>query len=189
MVAAIGCNGVNPNGEEPAEPNGEPAEPDFTSGVGLIIDCERNTGDEPEAGDPSFDFSFEDTAGNTFTLSDFRGRVVVLNFWSTACSHCLEELPYIQQLYDEWATELVLLTIVKGQKPSTVADFIQAEELTFPVIVDELKLVSSQYRVTAIPRTFFIHNEGYIMGIKRGYFDSYAEIEDIMSQIFGDEGG
>jgi cytochrome c-type biogenesis protein len=206
LVTGVGCDGVDtngdipngnapngelPNGDEPNgdKPNGEPAEPDLISGLGLIIDCDQNTGDDPEAGDPSFDFRFEDAVGNTYALSDFRGRVVVLNFWSTACSNCQEELPYIQRLYDEWATELVLLTIAKGQEPATVADFVQAEGLTFPVIVDRLKLVSSQYRVTGIPRTFFIDGEGYIMGIKRGYFSSYEEIEDILDQIFADQGG
>jgi peroxiredoxin len=171
LVTAVGCGG----------------EPDLTSGMGLIIDCDQNIGDEPEAGDLAFDFLFEDAVGDTYSLSDFRGRVVVLNFWATQCSYCLEELPLIQQLYDEWPeTEVVLLTIAKGQEPSTVADFVQAEGIAFPVIVDRLKLVSSQYRVTAIPRTFFIDSEGYIMGIKRGYFQSYEEIEDIMDQIFSD---
>jgi peroxiredoxin len=196
LATAVGCGGVtllngNTNGNEPngVEPNGEPAEPDLTSGPGLIISCEENTGDDPEAGDPAFDFRFQDAVGTTYSLSDFQGRVVVLNFWATQCSYCQEELPHIQRLYDEWATELVLLTIAKGQDPATAAAFMQEEGITFPVIADELKIVSSQYRVTAIPRTFFIHSEGYIMGIKRGYFSSYEEIEDILDQIFGDEGG
>jgi peroxiredoxin len=171
LMTAAGCGG----------------DPDLTSGMGLVIDCDQNTGEEPEAGDASIDFRFEDAAGDAFALSDFRGRVVVLNFWATQCSYCLEELPLIQQLYDDWPeTEVALLTIAKGQEPSTVADFVQAEGITFPVIVDRLKLVSSQYQVTAIPRTFFIDSEGYIMGIKRGYFQSYEEIEDIMDQIFSD---
>jgi cytochrome c-type biogenesis protein len=191
IAATAGCDGVTLlNGEANGdEPNGEPtelAEPDLSSGLGLIIDCEQNTGDDPEAGDWAFDFRFQDAVGTTYSLSDFRGRVVVLNFWGTQCSYCLEELPHIQQLYDEWATELVLLTIAKGEEPATVADFIQAQGITFPVIVDSEKLVSSQYRVTAIPRTFFIHSQGYIMGIKRGYFHDYEEIEDILSQIFTD---
>jgi peroxiredoxin len=191
LAATVGCNGATvpngnePNGNEPAEP----AELDLSSGPGVIIDCDLNTGDDPEAGDPSFDFRFQDAVGTTFALSDFRGQVVVLNFWATACSYCREELPYIQQLYDEWATELVLLTIAKDQEPTTVAAFMQDEGLTFPVIADGEKIVSSQYRVTSLPRTFFIDSQGYIMGIKRGYFSSYEEIQDVMDQIFGDEGG
>jgi cytochrome c-type biogenesis protein len=203
-VMAVGCNGATvpngnvPNGSEPNAngvsngnvPNGnepvEPAELDLSSGPGVIIDCDQNTSEDPEAGDRALDFRFQDAAGTTFALSDFRGRVVVLNFWATQCSYCREELPHIQQLYDEWSTELVLLTIAKGQEPTTVAAFMQDEGFTFPVIVDGEKLVSSQYRVTGIPRTFFIDSDGYIMGIKRGYFDSYEEIEDILDQIFGD---
>jgi cytochrome c-type biogenesis protein len=193
LAATVGCNSATvPNGNVPngSEPNGnepaEPAELDLSSGVGVIIDCDLNTGEDPEAGDRALDFRFQDAVGTTFALSDFRGQVVVLNFWATQCSYCLEELPHIQQLYDEWSTELVLLTIAKGQEPTTVAAFMQDEGFTFPVIVDGEKLVSSQYRVTGIPRTFFIDSDGYIMGIKRGYFDSYEEIEDILDQIFGD---
>jgi cytochrome c-type biogenesis protein len=201
-VMAVGCNsaavpnGNVPNGSEPNAngvsngnvPNGnepaEPAELDLTSGPGVIIDCDQNTDDDPEAGDRALDFRFQDAVGTTFALNDFRGRVVVLNFWATQCSYCLEELPHIQQLYDEWSTELVLLTIAKDQEPTTVAAFMQDEGLSFPVIADGEKFVSSQYRVTGIPRTFFIDSDGYIMGIKRGYFSSYEDIEDILNQIF-----
>ncbi|MBA7574242.1 MAG: redoxin domain-containing protein [Dehalococcoidia bacterium] len=208
-VTAVGCDGVDgngdipngdtpngevpngdePNGDEPNgdEPNGdEPAEPDLVSGLGLVIDCDENTGAEPEVGDTALDFRFQDAIDTTFALSDFRGRVVMLNFWRTKCNYCIAELPHIQQLYDEWpATELVLLTIDKGEEPATVATYMQDEGLSFPVLVDREEKVSGEYEVTGLPRTFFIDEEGVIQVIKRGYFHTLADIEAILNQLLG----
>ena len=174
-------NGDEPNGDEP---NGyEPAEPDL-SGLGLVIDCDENTGPEPEVGDMAIDFRFQDAVGTTFSLSDFRGRLVILNFWAVHCGFCIAEMPHIQQLYDEWpTTELVLLTIDKGEESAVVATFMQDEGLSFPALVDTAEKVPREYDVTGIPRTFFIDSEGIIQVIKRGYFHSYEDIEAIINQL------
>lgn len=186
-------NGEEPNGEEPngEEPNGvEPGEPDLTSGMGAIIDCDANNGDDPEAGDPAFDFRFQDAAGTTFSLSDFRGKIVVLNFWATWCGFCKQDRPLIQQFYDEkTGTELVLFTINKGEDSPVVTAFLQDEGFSFPVLLDSAQKVVTEYRVTGIPRTFFIDEEGIIQVIKRGYFHAFEDIEAILDQLLGQEGG
>lgn len=191
-MAAVGCNGVDGNGNIPNDeyngevPNGdEPAEPDL-SGLGLVADCDENTGENPEVGDPAIDFRFQDAVGTTFSLSDFRGRPVVLNFWATWCPYCGRQLPHIQRVYDEWpATELVLLTLSKGEEPATVTTFMQDEGLTFPVVLDREQKASAQYRVSGIPTTFFIDEEGIIQFIKVGYFHSFEDIADILNQLTG----
>ena len=91
-------NGGNPNGDTP---NGdEPGEPDL-SGLGSIIDCDEFTGQSPQIGNSAPDFRFQDAVGQTFSLSSFRGKPVMLNFWTTWCHYCKVEFPYIQQVYDE----------------------------------------------------------------------------------------
>ncbi|HUT97016.1 MAG TPA: TlpA disulfide reductase family protein [Dehalococcoidales bacterium] len=215
LVTAVGCDGVDgngdipngdipngdaPNGDAPNgdEPNGdlpngdlpngdEPAEPDL-SGLGLVIDCDENTGAEPEPGDTALDFRFQDAVGTTFALSDFRGRVVLLDFWATWCPYCNKQLPFLQQTHDEWqGTEgFLLITIDKGEEPAVMAAYMQDEGFSFPVVVDREEKVSREYDVTGIPRTFFIDEEGIIQVIQRGYFHTYEDILAILDPLLAD---
>ncbi len=167
------------------------AEPDLTSGLGLIVDCDENSGEGLEAGERALDFRFEDATGTTFSLSDYRGRAVLLNFWSAGCSHCLEEITYIQQVYDEWpAEELVVLTIDVYDSAETVNTFLADSSISFPVLLDSELEVMVQYGVDEIPRTFFIDKEGWIRGIKYGSLESLEELENILEQVIAlQEGG
>lgn len=164
-----------------------PTDEDDTSGMAVVIECDENTsGEDPEVGDEALDFRFRDTDGQPVYLSDFRGTPVVLNFWSTGCGYCILEMPELQQLYEQWPSDkLALLTIDKGEEPAEVAAFLEDEGAgyTFPVVVDQYEEVTSQYGVTGIPRTFFIDEDGVIRYIKVGYFQSYQDIEDILSQL------
>jgi peroxiredoxin len=178
-------NGDVPNGGEPNgdEPNGVAA-PDFTSGMGMAVDCDDNPGEGLETGDAAVDFRFQDATGTTFSLSDFRGKLVVLNFWTTWCGYCQEELPFIQEVYDDWSyDDLVLLAIDKGEDLATVVTFIQDEGYSLPIVMDEEQKVVAQYGVTAIPTTFFIDEEGIIQYKQIGYFHTTEDIEEVLNQI------
>jgi len=194
LATTAGCdgngnqpNGNEPNGNEPNgdEPNGdEPAAPDLTSGLGLIIDCDEYTGAEPVAGEAAPDFSFEDATGSTFSLSDFQGKMVMLNFWATWCGPCAYEMPFIQQVYDEWPDgDLVILTIDIGESAETVATFLQDNGISLPVLLDMEGKVAVLYGVRGIPRTLFIDKDGLIRGIKPGALQSKEELEDILNQL------
>jgi peroxiredoxin len=181
-------NGGEPNGGEPngGEPNGEvPVGPDL-SGLGLVVDCDQNPIEGLEAGDLAPDFRFQDAVGTTFSLSDFQGRLVMLNFWATWCPYCNKQLPYVQQMFDEWpATDVVLLTIDKGEDPATVAAFMQDQGLSFPVLTDIDQITAAQYYLRGIPTTFFIDAEGVVQVVKIGYFHSTEDIEAILNQLLG----
>ncbi len=162
--------------------SGQP-EPDLT-GLGSIIDCDESTGQDLQIGEPAPDFRFQDAIGQTFSLSDFRGKPVMLNFWATWCGFCKVELPYIQQVYDEWqGGEMVMLTIDLGEDSETVAAFMEAEGISFPVLLDTERELEAQYGVSGMPRTFFIDKDGLIQVIKKGYFSSVEEIEYALNQI------
>jgi peroxiredoxin len=180
-------NGGEPNG---GEPNGsEPVGPDL-SGLGLVVDCDQNPIGSLEVGDPAPDFRFQDAAGATFSLSDFRGRLVMLNFWATWCPYCNQQLPYVQQTFEKWpSTDVVLLTIDKGEDPSTVAAFMQDQGLSFPVLTDVNQITEAQYYLRGIPTTFFIDAEGVVQVVKVGYFHTYEDIEAILNQLLGRQGG
>jgi peroxiredoxin len=183
-------NGNGPNGNEPngEEPNGnepvEPAEPDLSSGLGLILDCEEYDGPGFQDGDPAPEFHFEDAAGTTFALSDFKGRSVMLNFWRTTCGPCILEMPHLQEVYNEWqGGEVVILLLNIGEDADTVNEFLDTLGLSLPVILDREAFAAAEYGAYSIPCTFFIDKEGGIRGIKIGAFQSPEELDNILEQL------
>ena len=146
----------------------------------LITGCSA-----PEIGKSAPSFQLTDIAGNSVSLSDFQGRPVLLNFWATWCGPCLFEMPYIQEVYDEWAERgLVILAINIGESPSRVENFMHYFNFSFPVLMDMKKNVTAKYNVIGYPTTYFIDGDGIIRDIKIGPFRSVAEIEDILSRVF-----
>jgi peroxiredoxin len=188
VAGAAGCDGTESNGDVP---NGEPIQPDLSSGLGSIVSCDDNPGEGLEAGEQALDFRFKDAVGTTFSLSDYRGRAVLVNFWSIGCSHCVEEIPYIQQVYEEWPPEeLVVLTVEVFNDTEAVNAFLADSGVSLPVLLDSALELKGQYGVDKIPRTFFIDKEGWIRGIKFGNFEGLEELEDILEQLITlQEGG
>ncbi len=178
-----GANGDVPNGDVP---NGDEtvAEPDLTSGLGSIIDCEEYSGPGLQAGDPAPDFTFQDAAGTTFSLSDFKGKQVMLNFWATWCGPCQGEIPFIQQVYEEWqGEEVVILTIDVGENAETVSSHLSQNGISLPVLLDTERIASTQYGIFSIPRSFFIDEEGAFQGMLPGALQSAQELEDILNWL------
>lgn len=176
-------NGDAPNGDEP---NGNPSEgePDLVSGHGVIIDCDEYDGQGFQSGDPAPDFRFEDATGQTFSLSDFRGKSVMLNFWKTTCGFCTLQLPFIQQVYDNWQDDEVVILIMNiGESADKVSDFLNDRGFSLPMLLDREAEAAAQYRVSGIPIIFFIDKEGLIRGIKLGAFQSAEAIESILEQL------
>ncbi|HTY81160.1 MAG TPA: TlpA disulfide reductase family protein, partial [Dehalococcoidales bacterium] len=104
------------------------------------------------------DFKLVDLNGNTVQLSDFRGRPILLNFW-TYCDICKEELPYIQAVYENRASllpDLVVLAVNVSQRPDQVQEFVSYYGFTFEFLIDTWATVASDYYIHAIPTSFFI---------------------------------
>jgi len=183
------CDGTDGNSDAPDgdASNGHTpndGEPDLTSGFGIITSAEEYGGTGFQDKDPAPDFTFEDAAGQTFSLSDFRGKSVMINFWTTTCGWCIVEMPFIQQVYDEWPDdEVVILTIDIGESADKVNDFLDDIEVSLPVLLDREAEMAAQYRVSNIPRTYFIDKEGLIRGIKFGALQSLEELENILKQL------
>jgi len=146
----------------------------------LITGCSA-----PEIGKSAPSFQLTDINGKSVSLSDFQGKPVLINFWATWCGPCLFEMPYIQEVYDEWAERgLVILAINVGESLTTVKEFMHYFNLSFPVLLDMKKNVAAKYNVIGYPTTYFIDGDGIIRDIKIGPFRSVAEIEDILSRVF-----
>ena len=138
----------------------------------------------PEVGKLAPDFELTTLDGQKLSLSQFKGTPVLLNFWATWCGPCRHEMPFLQQVYQDWPTdELVVFTINVGESSSRVAQFMQSEGLSFPVLLDSNARVTESYYITGIPTTLFIDKFGFIEEIKIGSFQSQAEIEAILDRL------
>ena len=130
------------------------------------------------------DFQFYDPEEKPVFLSDLRGKTVMLNFWATWCGPCVYEMPYLQQVYQEWSDKgLVLLAINMGESSSRVNAFLQRYSVSFPVLLDPGQEVALKYNVSYIPTTFFIDKEGFIQAVKVGPFPNKKAIEDELNKI------
>lgn len=155
----------------------------LTSGL-LVTGCAADTEPSAQEGKLAPDFQLQDLDGQSVALSDFRGKPVLLNFWATWCSPCRSEMPYIQQVYDEWSDKgLVVLAINIGESPATVKEFVQAQGFSFPVLLDTKQDVAEKYNIRGIPTTLFIDKDGVIQVKLIGAFPSKAAIEQNLGKI------
>jgi peroxiredoxin len=137
-----------------------------------------------EVGDLAPDFTLPTVDGKELTLSQFRGKLVMINFWETTCPACEEETAYIQEVYDEWpADKLEILAVSVGERAQFVQSFLDTRSLTFPTVLDNDEAVKNLYNVASYPTTFFISSDGIIKVIKSGRFSSSSEIDTILKAL------
>ena len=130
------------------------------------------------------DFSLKNLDGQTVSLSSLRGRPVMINFWASWCGPCWDEMPFLQQIYeDRDSYGVTLITVNLRESLSVITQFMQSNNLSFPVLLDTDGSVSLNYNVSGIPTTFFIDKDGIIKEKRLGPFNSVAEIESYLKNI------
>lgn len=119
----------------------------------------------------ALDFTLYDQYGNVHKLSDYKGKIIFLNFWATWCPPCRNEMPHIEAIYNEYGKnneEVVILGVAApnlGSEGSEegVINFLNEEGYTFPVLMDTKgESLVYAYGISAFPTTFIIDQEGYI---------------------------
>jgi len=138
----------------------------------------------PEMGKLAPDFTLTTLKGEQISLSQFRGKIVMVNFWQSTCSNCGEEMPYLQAIYNKWPHDkLEILAVSVGEKAAFVQSFVETRGLTFPALLDSDEAVSEIYQISRFPTTFFVNADGIIKEIKTGAFTSQSEIEAILKSF------
>ncbi len=119
------------------------------------------------------DFILPDLEGHQWRLSQFRGSVVMLNFWATWCPPCQAEMPSIEALYRQYKGRgLVILAVSTDRQADTaVANFRTDRDLTFPILLDRDGRIASSYGVRGLPTTYVIDRHGKIVGTEFGARD------------------
>jgi len=154
-----------------------------TTGL-LIIGC--TAGSEPTAtvGKAAPDFELQNLDGQSISLSDLKGKPVLVNFWATWCTPCVSEMPYIQEIHEDWSDRgLMVLAINMGESSSKVEQFLQKHNLSLPVLLDTKQVVARRYGIRAIPTTFFIDKDGIVRNKVIGAFPSKEAIESRLNEI------
>ncbi|WP_128895562.1 thiol-disulfide oxidoreductase ResA [Longirhabdus pacifica] len=136
-----------------------------------------------QVGDIAPDFELQTTNGETVKLSDYRGKGVFLNFWSTYCEGCEIEMPYMDSQYQFFKDKGVeVLAVDVGEPALTVKKFAEKYNLTFPVLLDEKQEVTKRYGVLPIPATFIIDKDGVVLDYIEGSLPEQS-IRVLMSKI------
>lgn len=131
---------------------------------GLLMAGEQNLQrlDKPFAA-PDFTTQSED--GKTYTLSDFRGKYVVLNFWATWCPPCREELPSMERMWKKVQKDndnIVLLAVNVGEDADTIFEFTGNYPMSFPALLDRNGKIIDSYPVRGLPTTYIINPDGMV---------------------------
>ncbi|MBU2535338.1 MAG: TlpA disulfide reductase family protein [Chloroflexota bacterium] len=138
----------------------------------------------PEVGKLAPDFKLIGLDKQEVSLSGLRGKPVLLNFWATWCGPCRIEMPFLQEIYEEWTGKgLVVLAVNVQENPTTVKKFVENAGLTFPVLLSPGNDVPLAYNIRGIPATFLIDADGVIRDIKIGAFFGVGEIESKLAKI------
>lgn len=121
-------------------------------------------GTDKEATSKAYAFELENIDGKKIKLADYKGKIVVLNFWATWCPYCINEMPDLQSVSDtlKEGKEAVLLTIDAAEDDKTVKDFVKTRELTLPVLLDKKGEVAQNYGIQGFPSTIFINTDGTV---------------------------
>ena len=121
-------------------------------------------GESSVIGTQAPDFTLSDAAGRAYHLQDLRGKVVIVDFWASWCGPCRASMPYIQAMYDDYASRgLMVLGLDGGEDADTVKDFATNQKFTFPLLVGGEPIVTGQYFVDAYPTTIVIDRNGRIV--------------------------
>jgi peroxiredoxin len=138
----------------------------------------------PEIGKMAPDFTLITTEGKNLTLSSYRGKLVLLNFWQRGCPACVREMPMMQTFFSKLTSDqIVIIGVNVREDEATVKAFKERWNLTFPILLDPTGQISRSYVIDDIPATFFINGQGVIKEIKIGPFDSAEDIGSVINSL------
>ena len=132
------------------------------------------------------DFALKSSTGENLRLSEYRGDVVMINFWATWCGPCRQEMPLLDELYNRYErVGFNLLGVNIDDDSRRAMQMIEELGVDFPVLFDDRKEVSKLYEVEAMPVTVLVDREGNVRYVHHGYKPGYEEkyLDQIRSRV------
>ncbi len=152
----------------------------FTIGLLVTAFAATSLASSDLEGQMAPDFALKSSTGQNLRLSEFRGDVVMINFWATWCGPCRQEMPLLDELYSRYErVGFNLLGVNIDDDSRRAMQMIEELGVNFPVLFDAQKVVSKLYEVEAMPVTILVDREGNVRyvhhGYKPGYEDKYLD--------------
>jgi peroxiredoxin len=145
-------------------------------GIILAIFAASSLASSTLEGQSAPDFVLKSSTGNNLRLSEYRGDVVMINFWATWCGPCRQEMPLLDDLYGRYErVGFTLLGVNIDDDSRRAMKMIEELGVKFPVLFDESKDVSKLYAVEAMPVTVLVDREGMVRHVHHGYKPGYEE--------------
>ena len=147
---------------------------------------QAQAGSVPKEGFAAPDFTLSLLDGGEISLSELRGKVVLVNFWTSWCPPCRKEMPAIESVYRSYkdmGLVVIGLNLTAQDSKQAAASFAQEVGVTFPIALDLDNSVGNLYRVTALPTSFFIDRKGVIRSVIVGGPMSEALIQSKVEEL------
>lgn len=134
-------------------------------------------------GEEAPNFTLRNLDGEEVSLIDYRGKIVLINFWATWCKYCDIEMPDLQKL-DKENEDLVVLAVDVMEEKSLVEEYVEKGGYDFQVVLDEDGDIAKLYLVSAFPTSYFVDKDGILLGGVPGMM-TYAQMNQIVEGIRG----
>ncbi len=119
---------------------------------------------------PAPDFTLKSRSGENLKLSEFRGDVVMINFWASWCGPCRQEMPLLDAMYERYQPMgFTLLGVNVEEDSSKAAALLEEIPVKFPILFDDQNTVSQLYNLVAMPSTVFVDRDGNVRYVHLGY--------------------
>jgi cytochrome c biogenesis protein CcmG, thiol:disulfide interchange protein DsbE len=126
----------------------------------------------PVVGEPAPDFSYTRSDGKVVRLSDFHGKVVIVNFWATWCGPCRQEMPDLQHAADASGEQIVVLGVNKLEEAAVIVPFASELAVRFTLVANPAGDIPDRYGVRNLPTSFFIRPDGTVGDWRLGAMDA-----------------
>ena len=148
----------------------------LTLGLMITVIAATSLASSGLEGQPAPDFALKSSTGENLRLSEYRGDVVMINFWATWCGPCRQEMPLLDELYTRYErVGFNLLGVNIDDDPRRAMQMVEDLGVSFPVLFDTRKEVSKLYNVEAMPVTILIDREGNVRYVHHGYKPGYED--------------
>jgi len=134
-------------------------------------------------GNRARDFALENLAGDEVSLSDYRGSVVLINFWATWCPPCRAEIPDLEAAYRTWrGNGLVVLGLSTDESREQVQAFVDEFGMTYPILLDSEAKIMETYRARGLPLSVLVDRDGVIQVRHIGYLAA-EQLNEYLAQV------
>lgn len=133
---------------------------------------------------PAWKLSRVNGAQDAVSMEGLRGKVVILDFWSTSCPPCLMQIPVLQRLQQRFPNDVTVVGVaVGGETPAQLQRFATARKMTYAVVADLRGIAATAYNVSRLPTLFVVDRDGVIAASHEGFWEEQSLLQVIAEEV------